>query len=104
MATTEAMEGASCWVEVLDSQNVVTDTKEVFFSVLATSFDELVVSDGVREALDGGDSGAVTCLERCGSIFSFWCLQLKGGCSSEIMRGVATILGCLLLGMISTRC
>lgn len=103
LATTEAKNDTSCWVDVLDSQNVVTDSKQVFFSVLATTFDNLAVSDGVRESLNGGDSGSVTCLQRCGSIFSFWCLQLKGGCSSEIARGVATIVCSLVLGATSTR-
>lgn len=57
----EGTEEAVCSVTMLDSQGEVTDEREVRFQVNATDTDELAVSDGTREALDGGDSGHRSC-------------------------------------------
>lgn len=93
----EGSKNASCIAEMLDSQNELTDSRMIVFSVNATVTDSLSVSDGTRESLTGGDSNAMTCTQRCGNAFALICFYLKG-CNAELAKAIGLIVFLIFVG------
>ena len=94
---------ASCTAVMLDSQAVETDRLQVNFSVNATVTDAAVISDGTREALDGGDSGHRTCTERCGGPLSVMCFYWNG-CNAELGKALLYIALIIGAGVLTPHC
>jgi Male gamete fusion factor len=88
---------AECTAGLLDSQGELTDSRIVEFSVNATQTDPLAQSDGTRESLNGGDSGARTCADKCANVFSLLCFWWKG-CTAALIKGISLIVVMIFFG------